>query len=96
MGCLQGKDIITNGSLIPSPALSPPVLTPLDSRPVDTYRAGIYSVNLTAAMSSLNIATIPFVGFLFRIIDISSENITYIWQARTEFNNSILRTATPM
>lgn len=40
----------------------------------------MYSVDLTSAMPPIGRGPLPLFGFLFRIEDVLSENVTYIWQ----------------
>lgn len=69
----------------PFPPLAPPDLTPLIGRPSSTFRAGAYAVNLTAAMPRPSVRSPPLIGFLFRVEDMESQNITYLWQVLSHF-----------
>ncbi len=79
-GCSKGKELIEISTLTPpSSPLAPPAFTPLMDRPLGILRAGAYSVNLTAAMPELTPSP-PLVGFLFKVEDRVSRNVTYLWQ----------------
>lgn len=66
----------------PSRPLAPPVLVSLQDRPMSMFRAGAYSINLTTAMPALTprAPPPPLVGFLFKVEDRDSHNVTFLWQ----------------
>ena len=80
-GCVTGEYILGIAPFTPPfRPLAPPTLTPLTNLPEDAFRAGVYSVNLTSAMPRRGQETPPLYGFLFRIEDNLSGNVTYLWQ----------------
>jgi len=84
LGCLNGEDIIikdTNSVPVPPPPpVAPPTLIELNDSTISSDR-GLYLTNLTKAAGDRNIiSTGNWNGFLFRIVDLDTNNITYIWQ----------------
>jgi hypothetical protein len=90
-GCSNGDHILGITPLTPpAQPLAPPTLTPLTNLTEETFRAGVYSVNLTSAMPSVGRETPPLYGFLFKIEDNESGNITYLWKVRVSSMNLVL------
>jgi len=80
-GCTSGEYIFNTTRLTTVDPIAPPTLTPLDDAAREIFMAGLYSINLTAAAPPPSRrVTYPLVGFLFRILDNESGNITLIWQ----------------
>lgn len=84
-GCAVGELIAaSNNSISPPSPIAPPTLVPPDDTPAATYGAGIFTVNLTRAMPLSEAMRVDvnylLVGFIFKIVDVNSSNVTYKWQ----------------
>ena len=82
MGCQEGHTIIlSNTTTSPlRPVSSPSLVELIDS--FASIQRGLFSVNLTDAVGDRNSTPEEGLlnGFLFKIHDLSTNNITYIWQ----------------
>ncbi len=76
----------SSSSVTPSRPLAPPRLRELNNRSLQDnppFRAGVYSINLTNAMTEpYTSGDLPLVGFLFKIVDVATGHLTYIWQVK--------------
>jgi len=75
--------MLNSNPIYPLSPVAPPTLMELNDSTVSSQR-GLFLINLTEAVGRRDTAPYrdEWNGFLFKVVDLNTSNITYIWEVK--------------